>query len=105
MKQILNSKIAKSKRPYLLKHLRQLSTSTSEMKGDVLLIYSSFIVNFLNPEVFPDPSPLLLLKMYAEYIQNVKNVKVQYVYHCCLFLIFDQITMVKEQVFIERLLS
>ena len=43
----------------------------------------------------------LLLKMYVEYIRNVKssskNVQVQYVYDCCLFLIFGQTTMAQEQ--------
>ena len=35
--------------------------------------------------------------MYLDYIRNVKpsskHVEVQYVYHCCLFVIFDQTTM------------
>ena len=33
---------------------------------------------------------------------NQKNVQVQYVYQCCLFLIFDQTIMVQEQVLTIR---
>ena len=39
--------------------------------------------------------------MYVEYIRNVnqhnQNVQVQYVYHCCLCVSFDQTTMAQEQ--------
>ena len=30
-----------------------------------------------------------------------QNVQVQYVYHCCLCLIFDQITMAQEQKYLQ----
>ena len=32
---------------------------------------------------------------------SLKNVQVQYVYHCCLCLIFDQITMAQEQKYVR----
>ena len=45
-----------------------------------------------------------LLKMYVDYetSSHNQNEQVQYVYHCCLCLIFDKITVAQEQKYLTR---